>query len=192
MTLHLASCEHVVLLDMQNRPLGTQEKLMAHHACTPRHLAFSTWLFNRDGDCLLTRRAMTKKAWPGTWTNSVCGHPQWQEPFEVAIHRRCSYETGVKVDAVTLIDEDFSYCETDPAGITENEYCPVNAACVTSPLALRESEVMDACWVALPAIIAAAKALPGLFSPWLVQQLRAPGNADRLSRYAAHALTRLV
>lgn len=181
--------EHVVLLDALNQPVGTQEKLAAHHAYTPRHLAFSAWLFNHDGDCLLTRRSLTKKAWPGVWTNSVCGHPQWHESFDAAIRRRCRYEAGTEVENITLIDNAFSYCETDPAGISENEYCPVYAARVTSVLQIRESEAMDTCWVTLSALIVAADTLSGLFSPWLVQQLRARGNADRLMHYASHPLT---
>ena len=184
MPVSLVSCEHVVLLDERNTPTGTQEKMSAHHARTPRHLAFSTWLFNRRGDCLLTRRSLSKKAWPGIWTNAVCGHPQWQEPFEAAIRRRCRYETGVEVEAITLIDKTFAYCETDPAGIRENEYCPVYAARVAGELVLRDTEAMDACWVALPSLIASVSAMPALFSPWLVLQLAVPGNADRFSHYA--------
>ncbi|EIV8403983.1 MULTISPECIES: isopentenyl-diphosphate Delta-isomerase [Enterobacteriaceae] len=187
MTSSLTSFEHVVLLDAQNQPVGKLGKLAAHHAKTPRHLAFSVWLFNRGGDCLLTRRALVKKAWPGVWTNSVCGHPQWQETFAAAIRRRCRYEAGVDVEDITLIDHTFSYCETDPTGIVENEYCPVYAARVTGPLQIRESEAMAASWVTLPSLIAAADTLPALFSPWLVQQLRVRGTADRFMRYAARA-----
>lgn len=46
--------EHVVLLDEQDKPSGTLEKYAAHTLNTPLHLAFSCWLFNEDGQLLVT------------------------------------------------------------------------------------------------------------------------------------------
>lgn len=74
--------EHVILLDEQDKPTGMLEKYAAHTLDTPLHLAFSCWLFNEQGQLLVTRRSLGKKAWPGVWTNSVCGHPQTGETFE--------------------------------------------------------------------------------------------------------------
>jgi isopentenyl-diphosphate delta-isomerase len=53
--------EHVILLDEHGSPIGMEEKYTAHHHNTPLHLAFSSWLFNSRGECLVTRRAMSKK-----------------------------------------------------------------------------------------------------------------------------------
>ena len=77
--------EHVILLDKQDKPSGMLEKYAAHTLDTPLHLAFSCWLFNEQGQLLVTRRSLGKKAWPGVWTNSVCGHPQTGETFEQAV-----------------------------------------------------------------------------------------------------------
>ena len=71
--------EHVILVDAQGKPFATREKYAAHTSETPLHLAFSSWLFNNEGQLLVTRRALSKKAWPGVWTNSVCGHPQLEK-----------------------------------------------------------------------------------------------------------------
>ncbi|MGE5872958.1 isopentenyl-diphosphate Delta-isomerase [Klebsiella quasipneumoniae] len=188
MTDSVYSDEHVVLLDAQNQPVGTKEKLSAHESCTSRHLAFSVWLFNPKGQCLITRRSLTKKAWPGIWTNSVCGHPQWNESIEEAIHRRCRYEIGVDVRAVTLIDRNFSYCETDLGGIRENEYCPVYAALTNDAIAPRKDEVIDIYWADLMSIITTIHSIPSLFSPWSVQQVNAPGNTARLNDYALNVI----
>ena len=89
--------EHVILLNAQGVPTGTLEKYAAHTADTRLHLAFSSWLFNAKGQLLVTRRALSKKAWPGVWTNSVCGHPQLGESNEDAVIRRCRYELGVEI-----------------------------------------------------------------------------------------------
>ena len=56
--------EHVILLNAQGVPTGTLEKYAAHTADTLLHLAFSCWLFNAKGQLLVTRRALSKKAWP--------------------------------------------------------------------------------------------------------------------------------
>ena len=48
--------EHVILVNDQGMVIGTQEKYAAHTLHTPLHLAFSSWLFNAKGECLITRR----------------------------------------------------------------------------------------------------------------------------------------
>ena len=58
--------EHVILLNAQGVPTGTLEKYAAHTADTRLHLAFSSWLFNAKGQLLVTRRALSKKAWAPT------------------------------------------------------------------------------------------------------------------------------
>jgi isopentenyl-diphosphate delta-isomerase len=58
--------EHVILVNDQGTVIGTQEKYAAHTSHTPLHLAFSSWLFNAKGECLVTRRAMSKKPGPAS------------------------------------------------------------------------------------------------------------------------------
>lgn len=53
--------EHVILLDEQDKPTGMLEKYAAHTLDTPLHLAFSCWLFNAQGQLLVTRRSLGKK-----------------------------------------------------------------------------------------------------------------------------------
>ena len=66
--------EHVILLNAQGVPTGTLEKYAAHTADTLLHLAFSSWLFNAKGQLLVTRRALSKKAWPCGLTRFVGTH----------------------------------------------------------------------------------------------------------------------
>ena len=162
--------EHVILLDAQGQPCGTQEKYAAHHEQTPLHLAFSCWLFNDRHQFLLTRRSLTKKAWPGVWTNSVCGHPQSGESFEEAIVRRCKFEVGVTAADVTPVFPEFSYREADSSGIVENERCPVYAARQASEVILNPEEVMDYRWISLSDLAQALDAAPFMFSPWMQRQ----------------------
>lgn len=175
--------EHVILLDEHGSPIGMEEKYTAHHHNTPLHLAFSSWLFNSHGECLVTRRAMGKKAWPGVWTNSVCGHPQEGETLEQAMVRRCRYEVGVDIIDITPIAPGFRYRETDPSGIVENEICPVFAAQIVTPLDINIEEVMEYQWVKIDALFRSLVATPWAFSPWMV--LEAENANEQLRQFAA-------
>ncbi|WP_368542923.1 isopentenyl-diphosphate Delta-isomerase [Enterobacter soli] len=171
--------EHVILVSDRGEVIGTEEKYAAHTSNTPLHLAFSSWLFNASGECLVTRRALSKKAWPGVWTNSVCGHPQSGEEMEQAIIRRCRFEVGAEITDITSIAPEFRYRKTDPSGIVENEICPVFAARVTSALSINDDEVMEYQWVALEALFQALDATPWAFSPWMVMEASAARDALR-------------
>lgn len=177
--------EHVVLLDADRNPIGTMDKSVVHTHNTPLHLGFSSYLFTPDGKFLTTRRALSKKAWPGVWTNSVCGHPQLNEKREDAVSRRCRYELGADVARITLVDDEFSYCVTSASGIVENEYCPVFMAVLASDLSPRADEVLDYRWVDLTDLIDAAAKTPWAFSPWMVQQLANPVIQGRLLAFVA-------
>ncbi len=175
--------EHVILVNDQGMAIGTQEKYAAHTSHTPLHLAFSSWLFNAKGECLITRRALSKKAWPGVWTNSVCGHPQSGEAIDQAIMRRCRYEVGAEITGITPVAAEFRYCETDPSGIVENEICPVFAARITNDLTINSDEVMAYEWVDLDALFQALDATPWAFSPWMVME--ATAAREKLRAFAA-------
>ena len=177
--------EHVILLNEKDEPVGTAEKYAVHHAHTPLHLAFSCWIFNREGQVLVTRRSLSKKAWPGVWTNSVCGHPQLDETFEQAITRRCHFEVGAELTDITPVYPEFRYRETDASGIVENEVCPVYAARLTNSLAINPDEVMDCHWVALETLFQALSATPWAFSPWMVLQYGSQAARDKLARFAS-------
>lgn len=175
--------EHVILVNDQGMVIGTQEKYAAHTSHTPLHLAFSSWLFNAKGECLITRRALSKKAWPGVWTNSVCGNPQSGEAIDQAIVRRCRYEVGAEITGITPVAAEFRYCETDPSGIVENEICPVFAARITNALTINSDEVMAYEWVDLDALFQALDATPWAFSPWMVME--ATAAREKLRAFAA-------
>ncbi|WP_347291102.1 isopentenyl-diphosphate Delta-isomerase [Kluyvera georgiana] len=162
--------EHVILLDEHDQPCGLLDKYAAHTLSTPLHLAFSCWLFNDRGQFLVTRRSLSKVAWPGVWTNSVCGHPQQGETFEQAIARRCRFELGVEISHITPVAPDFRYRAVAPNGIVENEVCPVYAARITSAVQPNSDEVIEYQWCELDDALHALALTPWAFSPWMVME----------------------
>ena len=171
--------ETVVLLNDRHEAIGTQDKADVHTTATPLHLAFSLYLFDAAGRVLLTRRALTKKTWPGVWTNTCCGHPAPGERPEDAVRRRLPQELGVAVEDLACVLPDFSYTATDASGIVENEVCPVFAGRLHPDARLlpNSEEVMDWAWTPWEQLVAAVSATPFVFSPWAVAQVREhPGH----------------
>src|SRR4051794_27539979 len=161
----------VVLLDDEGRPCGTARKDEVHTRDTPLHLAFSCWVFDRDGRTLLTRRSPAKLTWPGVWTNSFCGHPSPGEDLEDGIHRRARGELGGRLAGVRSALPGFRYRAVSESGIVENEVCPVFTARLASALDPHPDEVADLRWVTLDELRADVVARAGIYSPWMLEQL---------------------
>lgn len=163
--------DEVVLLEDDGTPTGTAPRASVHGESTPLHLAFSCYLHDDSGRVLLTRRALVKRAWPGVWTNSFCGHPRPGEELEETVHRYAEHELGLRVRDVRPLLPDFRYRAVDVSGIVENEVCPVFTARTSRRPRPNPDEVMDLRWLAPEELAAAAQAAPWALSPWLLEQL---------------------
>lgn len=157
----------VVLLDDDRRPVGTAPREGVHGTDTPLHLAYSCWLVDSDGYFLLTRRALTKRSWPGVWTNSFCGHPRPGESLVDAVLRGGHTELGVEVTSITSLLPEFAYRATDVSGVVENEVCPVFVARTKGMLRPDPTEVAEYHWIHLDDLRAALDTAPWALSPWL-------------------------
>jgi isopentenyl-diphosphate Delta-isomerase len=161
----------VVLLDDERRPIGQLPKSRIHHAETPLHLAFSCYVFDGSGQVLMTRRAATKRTWPGVWTNSCCGHPLPGEDSATAATRRLREELGLRLVRSAVALPDFSYRAVAPDGVVENEFCPVLVAAVEGPPQPDPAEVLECRWVPWPEVVSLVSVAPWTLSPWAALQI---------------------
>jgi len=174
------STELVVLLDDARRPIGTMPKAQVHTADTPLHLAFSVYVFDRQGRFLTTRRALSKRTWAGVWTNSCCGHPAPGEDVADAARRRVGQELGLTLERLEVELPDFAYRATSAEGIVENEVCPVYVALAAGDPRPDPAEVAEWRWVDWADFRLLASAAPWAVSPWAaVQVLQLPGSLPR-------------
>lgn len=163
--------ELVVLLDTTGAPVGTAPKATVHGPDTPLHLAFSCHVRDPDGRLLVTRRALSKRTWPGVWTNSFCGHPAPGEDMAEAVARRALDELGIVVTDLRIVLPDFRYRATDAGGVVENEICPVFTARTDDEVDADPSEVAEYRWIDRADLETAVSMTPWAFSPWLNLQL---------------------
>jgi geranylgeranyl diphosphate synthase type I len=167
-----SALEHVVLLDDRGRAVGTTGKAGAHTEATAFHLAFSCHLVDPDGRVLLTRRALTKRTWPGAWTNGCCGHPQSGESLREAVTRRVAEELGLTIVRAAVALPDFAYRAEMPDRTVEHELCPVVIAEVAGTPMPDPDEVDDFVWVSWADLVDRGDAEPWSLSPWSVEQVR--------------------
>ena len=69
------AAEQVILVDREDREIGTAAKLAAHESGA-LHRAFSVLGFNRHGEMLLPRRALIKYHSPGLLADMFIGRPR--------------------------------------------------------------------------------------------------------------------
>ncbi len=140
--------EKVVLVDINDQPLGTSPKATIHTSTTPLHRGFSVFIFNNSGQVLLQRRALSKITWPGIWSNSCCGHPALGESPTQAASRRLKYELGVDLPSskIAVLLPKYRY-RAELYGIVENEICPVMVAFYSSAVKANPDEVAETKWL---------------------------------------------
>jgi isopentenyl-diphosphate delta-isomerase len=85
--------EMMVLVDADDRIIGTGEKLETHRNGT-LYRAFSVIVWSSAGRLLLQKRAIRKYHSGGLWTNACCGHPRPKEDIETAARRQLEEEMG--------------------------------------------------------------------------------------------------
>nr|WP_294991111.1 isopentenyl-diphosphate Delta-isomerase [uncultured Sediminibacterium sp.] len=111
--------EQVILVNELDEVVGVMEKMEAHEKAL-LHRAFSVFVFNKQHQLLLQKRAITKYHSGGLWTNTCCSHPRPGEPTENAALRRLKEEMGFETKLTKAFT--FVYQASFENGLTENEF----------------------------------------------------------------------
>jgi len=155
--------ERVILVDADDRPLGTERKIEAHVE-GKLHRAFSVLIHDGEGKMLLQQRAHGKYHSGGLWTNACCGHPRPGEETGEAARRRLRDEMGIDCPLVPL--HAVTYRADVGNGLTEHEIVHLFGGRWHGEVTPDPSEVSSHAWQSLDDVRRAATADPERFTAW--------------------------
>jgi isopentenyl-diphosphate delta-isomerase len=156
--------ERVVLVDENDREIGTGEKLAVHRSGA-LHRAFSVFIFDPQGRVFLQRRAGGKYHSAGRWSNTCCGHPRPGEAVEAAARRRLREEMGFDCPLTAAFT--FRYRAALDGGLTEHEVDHVFVGAFEGVPSPDRAEVAEWQAITLAELASDLGTNPGKFSAWL-------------------------
>ncbi|HKK51865.1 MAG TPA: isopentenyl-diphosphate Delta-isomerase [Myxococcota bacterium] len=157
--------ESVILVDDQDREIGTAEKLAAHRDGGRLHRAFSVFLVDGRGRLLLQRRSASKYHFPSLWTNACCSHPRPGEEVIDAARRRVREELGVDASLRPVFC--FIYSAEDAASaFTEREYDHVLLGRLSVEPRPDPDEIEAIEWRDPDLLLADVESRPERYTPW--------------------------
>jgi isopentenyl-diphosphate delta-isomerase len=161
--------ERVILVDREDRPIGTAPKLGAHVEGR-LHRAFSVLIDDGGGNLLLQRRAAGKYHSGGLWTNACCGHPRPGEDTQLAAQRRLAEEMGFSCPIVPM--QTVVYRADVGGGLIEHEYVHLFAGRWHGAVVPDPDEAEAHAWRDFNSVTADAAARPYRYTAWFRLYLR--------------------
>ncbi|WP_263787368.1 isopentenyl-diphosphate Delta-isomerase [Salinibacter grassmerensis] len=154
----------VVLVNEDDRPLGTADKLEAH-AEGWLHRAFSVFVFDPTGRLLLQRRTGDKYHSGGLWSNTCCSHPRPEEAPVDAAHRRLPEELGFTAPLTPAFQDRYELSVGD--NLVEHEHNHVFIGTADAPhIRPSADEVDDWAWISPSALRDDVVARPHRYTAW--------------------------
>ncbi|MEC5320833.1 isopentenyl-diphosphate Delta-isomerase [Brenneria populi subsp. brevivirga] len=153
----------VILVDENDRPTGTMEKLAAHEKGV-LHRAVTVYIFNSRRQLLLQRRAEGKYHCGGLWSNTCCGHPLPGEETPEAARRRLYQEMGLRCPLTPMFT--LTYRLPLENGLIEHEVGHVYFGLTDDPPQADPEEAAGFQYLSLQQIGRRIAAAPQAFTPW--------------------------
>ena len=155
--------EHIILVNEQDKEIGTMEKMQAHEKAV-LHRAVSVFIFNEKNEMLLQQRAMKKYHSGGLWTNACCSHPRPGEETQTAAMRRLKEELGFETPLHKVFD--FTYKTSFDNGLTEHEFDHVFVGKYNEIIYPNRNEVQDYCFKSIHEIESSLQTHSHKYTVW--------------------------
>lgn len=155
--------DYVILVDENDREIGTCEKLQAHIE-GKLHRAISVFIFNTQGEMLIHKRAKNKYHSPSLWTNATCSHPKPGETALDAAHRRLQEEMGFTCDLT--FHSNIKYNLPLKNGLTEHEFDHIFVGTYKGEIQPNELEVADYEYINTKKLKDLIKNKPANYTSW--------------------------
>lgn len=155
--------EQVIAVNKNNLPLG---KLSKKDALLNGvlHRAFSVFVFNKDQELLLQKRALNKQTYPGMW--SICSsYPTIDENCIDAAHRRLKEEMGFDCQLIKAFD--YVHESETEHNFFDKKYIEVFFGIYAGKPKINKNEASEWEYVSLELLKKMIKESPGNYSPLL-------------------------
>ena len=173
------SDEYVILVNENDIPTGTEEKIKCHLPEGKLHRAFTALLFDKNGRLVLTRRAKEKMLWPEDWDGTFASHPRESETYVSSGERRMPEELGIegKLDYLHKFEYHVPYKNVG----SENEICGTLIGEIDESTELKkiEGEIDEIKWISAMELLSEIKINPKIYCPWMLIALEFLDKSDK-------------
>jgi isopentenyl-diphosphate delta-isomerase len=148
--VHENAEQDVLAVDGDDNPEGLVNRLDAHTGDGIRHRAFTSLVFDGEGNILLAQRAPNKRLWDTHWDGTVASHPVEGQSQIDATKQRLAEELGVTPDQYDdlRVTDRFEYKRYYENAGVEHEVCAVlQVTLQDTSLDPDEEEVAGLMWV---------------------------------------------
>ncbi|OGB75039.1 isopentenyl-diphosphate delta-isomerase [candidate division Kazan bacterium RIFCSPHIGHO2_01_FULL_49_10] len=155
--------EQIVIVNEQDEIVGLEAKARCHLGDGILHRAITIFIFNDQGEILLTRRSAPKMLWPNFWDTSCSTHVHQTETYEQAGERRLKEELGFscKLEFISKFQYQVKYKDIG----SENEICTLLMGHYDGNINPNPSEVSDCKWVSVQQLAGEINNVD--ITPWL-------------------------
>ena len=157
---------NVVLVDSQDREIGTLGKLKAHSGRGSLHRAISVFLTDENDRILMQKRHPAKLVWGGYWSNSCCTHPFAGESTIDCATRRVQEELGLCVNLTFHFK--LKYQASFTKDYAEHELVSVFTGIVASEPVVDPQEISELRWVESEQLDRELVTMPNDYTPWCI------------------------
>jgi isopentenyl-diphosphate delta-isomerase len=155
--------EKVILVDVNDEPIGLMNKMEAHEKAL-LHRAFSVFVLNNNNEIMLQQRASHKYHSPLLWTNTCCSHQRAGETNIQAGKRRLEEEMGFVVPLKELFS--FIYKAPFDNGLTEHELDHVMIGYSNEEPKINPEEVESWKWMKIEDVKKDIENQPEIYTVW--------------------------